>query len=413
RVYTCLSHDIVAHETTHAVLDGLRSRFDTPSLPDQAGFHEGFADVVGLLSILASPASIASVLRGTEKRVRASEVTFDALRRSVLLTVGKEFGDALHVNRGGGLRRSVLLKPTTAWRNPRRLDWEEPHRRGEILAAAIFQTFLRIWVSRLEALIQEGTLDRARAAEEGASAAKHLLHMSIRAIDYCPPIEFEFEDFLAAMITADKEVVPDDRHRYRDHLKESFGDFGIVPAIGEPITIGPADRPSYRNFSYAALRSDPDEAFRFMWDNAGLIELVTRYYTHVDDVKPSVRIGPNGAVVAEWLVDYVQELIITSAELDQLVQQQRPSWKAPDGLQPDTLLKIWGGGTLVFDEFGGLKYHQFKCLDDWDRQHRRLEFLVRRGLWDSKGRIGFGLGIPLGQRFAVAHSPTTTIGEEW
>ena len=411
-VYTCLAHDIVAHETTHAILDGLRNRFDTPSLPDQAGFHEGFADVVGLLSILASPESIAAVLGGTEKRVNASEVTFDALRHSVLVTLGREFGDALHLNRGGGLRRSVSLKPTKVWKRPGRLDWEEPHRRGEILVAAMLQTFLRIWTARLDALTEAGTLDRARTAEEGAVVAKRILHMAIRAIDYCPPVEFEFEDFLAALLTSDEEVVPDDRHKYRDHLKAGFAAFGITPAIGPPVAPG-GERPSYRNFSYAALRSDPDEAFRFMWDNAGLINLATRYYTHVDSVRPSVRIGPTGAVVAEWLVDYVQELIITTAELEQLARLRLPSFHAPTGLLPDTQLKIWGGGTLVFDEFGGLKYHQFKRLDEWERQQRRLEFLVRRGLWDSKGRIGFGLGVPLGQRFAIAHSPTTTQGEVW
>jgi hypothetical protein len=413
-VYTCLAHDIVAHEVTHAILDGLRSRFDTPSLPDQAGFHEGFADLVGLLSILSSPESMTAVLGGTDKRVKASEVTYDALRHSVLVTIGREFGDALHLNRGGGLRRSVRLRPTKAWKDPKRLDWEEPHRRGEILVAAVLQTFLQIWTQRLEALAQADTLDRARTAEEGASAAKHILEMAIRAIDYCPPVEFEFEDFLAAMLTSDAEVVPDDQRGYRTALTESFAAFGIEPAIGPPVVIGAgAERPSYRNFSYAALRSDPDEAFRFMWDNAGLINLATRYYTHVDSVRPSVRVGPNGFVVGEWLVDYVQELIITAAELEQLARQRVPSFQVPVGILPETQLKIWGGGTLVFDEFGGLKYHQFKRLDEWERQQRRLDFLVRRGLWDSKGRLGFGLGIPLGQRFAMAHTPTASIGEEW
>ena len=412
-VYTCLAHDIVAHETTHAILDGLRNRFDTPSLPDQAGFHEGFADVVGLLSILSSHESIAAVLGGTERRVKASEVTYKALRRSVLLTIGREFGDAVHRNRGGGLRRSVGLRPTKVWKRPGRLDWEEPHRRGEILVAAMLQTFLRIWTARLKELTRNGTLDRARTAEEGAAAAKHILHMAIRAIDYCPPLEFEFEDFLAAMVTSDQEVVPDDRQHYRDHLRASFAAFGIKPAIAPAVTGGAAARPSYRNFSYSALRSDPDEAFRFMWDNADLINLDTRWYTHVENVRPSIRIGPNGAVLAEWLVDYVQELFVTSSELEQLARKKLPSFTAPTGLQPETQLRIFGGGTLVFDEFGGLKYHQFKRLDDWARQHRRLEFLVRRGLWDSKGRIGFALGVPLGQRFAIAHSPTTTRGEEW
>lgn len=52
-VFTCLSHDIVVHETTHAVLDGLRVGFMNLSGPDQAAFHEGFSDVVALLSIFS------------------------------------------------------------------------------------------------------------------------------------------------------------------------------------------------------------------------------------------------------------------------------------------------------------------------------------------------------------------------
>ena len=40
-VFTCLSQDIVAHETTHALLDGMHRKFVNATNPDVLAFHEG------------------------------------------------------------------------------------------------------------------------------------------------------------------------------------------------------------------------------------------------------------------------------------------------------------------------------------------------------------------------------------
>ncbi|MHB8742711.1 MAG: gluzincin family metallopeptidase [Sulfuricaulis sp.] len=51
-VFSCLSQDIVAHETTHALLDGMHRRYVENNHPDTLAFHEAFADLVALLHAL-------------------------------------------------------------------------------------------------------------------------------------------------------------------------------------------------------------------------------------------------------------------------------------------------------------------------------------------------------------------------
>src|SRR5687767_5852115 len=65
-VFTCLSHDIIAHETTHALLDGMHGRFMEPSHPDTRAFHEAFADIVALFQRF----SITEVVRNQIAKTR-------------------------------------------------------------------------------------------------------------------------------------------------------------------------------------------------------------------------------------------------------------------------------------------------------------------------------------------------------
>ena len=130
-VYLSLSHDIVAHETTHAVLDGLRQRFLEAGLPDQGAFHEGLADIVALLLVFSMPEVVNEALGpvSSEGRVPASRTTESALQSTMLLGLAEEVGTAFD-HRRAALRRSVRLRPSTTWRE--RPEFVEEHRRGEI-----------------------------------------------------------------------------------------------------------------------------------------------------------------------------------------------------------------------------------------------------------------------------------------
>ena len=209
-VYTCLAHDVVAHETTHALLDGLRWRYMEQSMPEQAGFHEGFADIVALLSVFSLSdvvdAGLDLASGGRSHLISSSLLEADALKKSVLFGLAKQMGRELSEVRGDALRRSVELPPGKPYMSAERYpEFAEPHRRGELLVAAFINSFLDIWLARLSKIgpIANGKKDRSIVRDEGAQAAGHLLTMAIRAIDYCPPTDITFSHYLSALLTID------------------------------------------------------------------------------------------------------------------------------------------------------------------------------------------------------------------
>ncbi len=237
-VFTCLSHDIVAHETTHALLDATQPQFINPSNADMLAFHEAFADIVALFQHFSFP----EVLRDQIARTRG-----DLTSQSLLGQLAQQFGQATGAH--GGLREAIGRKDpeTGKWKrlkpNPKEYATElEPHARGALLVAAVFDAFLTIYHSRVSDLIRLATGGSGelaagalppdltnRLTREAAKTAQHVLTMCIRALDYCPPVDLTFGDYLRAIITADTDLMPDDDRSYRVAFVEAFRNRGIYP----------------------------------------------------------------------------------------------------------------------------------------------------------------------------------------
>lgn len=394
-VFSCLSHDVVVHETTHALVDGLRERYTDPSSPEQAGFHEGFADVVALLSVFAVRDVVGALLDLKEpgaKTISCEKVTAEALRNSVLGGLAEQMGEELSGIRAQALRTSVKLPPSTKYISSP--EFLEPHRRGELFAAAMMNAFIQVWVNRLAPLgaVSKGRLDRERVVEEGADAAGHLLTMAIRSLDYSTPTDVEFCDFLSALLTADREIVPDDsRYHYRDVIRKSFAAYGMQPTSKvEGGFWEPPDRElTYGRTHFEPMQRDPDEVFRFIWENRNGLGLYDDAYSLVQSVRPCMRIGPDGFFLRETVAEYVQMIGLQARELARL------KIDVPPDMPPDTNLTLYGGGALIFNEFGRLKFHVRNRIDNYVKQTRRLQFLWQYGY--------FNRGTNSVRRFAQMH----------
>jgi hypothetical protein len=422
RVFLCLSHDIVVHETTHALVDGLRRRFMAPSSPDQAAFHEGFADVVALLSVF----SLGEVLRtlldpessnqsGPTGTIAKDAVTMTRLKESVLFGLAEELGREPGSGRLNALRRSVHIEPEPGILD--RVEFLEAHRRGEILVAAMMRAFCDAWTRRLDTLgtIEGGFIDLGRVVEEGAAIADLLLTMAVRALDYTPPIHLEFGDFLSAMLSADAEIRTDDtRFDLRNRLLEWFGLYGITPA--SPTSDGVWERTDAQleneGVRLGSLQTEPIEMFRLIWANRDLLELTPTAYTRVASVRPCVRISPeDGLPLRETVAECTQYLTLDATELGQL------GLVKPAGMPDDTEVVLEGGSTLILDEYGRLKFEIHNLLptrsdtNRLERAQKRLDYLWEQGFYEPGA--SFAARLATMHRLRAAQQEPIERGEVW
>lgn len=225
-VFTCLSHDIIAHEVTHSLVHRLRPYFSMRTNSHVAAFHEAIADIVAVFMHF----KLEGVL---ERALATSHSSLDST--SVLVELAAQAGYA----RGddGALRSAV--------RRPDQMSLaraSNAHDRGAILLAAMFDAFVAGYRARAERLITiatggsgllaPGHLD-PRLRDELAAAAREvadrILLVCIRAFDYLPPTDVTFGDFVRALVTADYDVYAGDESGLRASMIEAFRRHGITP----------------------------------------------------------------------------------------------------------------------------------------------------------------------------------------
>jgi hypothetical protein len=224
-VFSCLSSDIIAHEMTHALLDGLHRRFQEASNPDVPAFHEGFADIVAVFQHFTLPELV---------RFEIARRQGDLSAANLMSGLAEQFGE------GTGIGRALRDYGKAAVDHKRYETTFEPHDRGQILVLAVYEAFLAIVARRTSDLIRIATAGTGvlgqgqlhpdlvnRLADEACTSARHVLRMCVRALDYCPPVDITFGEYLRALITADFDLVPDDDLGYRTAFIEAFRNRGI------------------------------------------------------------------------------------------------------------------------------------------------------------------------------------------
>jgi hypothetical protein len=440
-VFSCLSSDIIAHEMSHALLDGLHRRLQEPSNPDVPAFHEAFADIVALFQHFAIPELVRFQIAQARGRLSGARL---------LGGLAQQFGEG--TQRGGPLRdylgsqmRQLSYSTTT-----------EVHARGSILVSAVFDAFLKIVDRRTADLIRlatngtgvlpEGALHPDlinRLTDEACKAARHVLRMCIRALDYCPSVDITFGEYLRALITADIDLVPNDRYFYRVAFMEAFRTRDLLPrdvrTVSEETLAWSTledPKPSWLDKIVANLDFgwdrviDRSEIFRLneqnrwaMWQRLkaafgadpdlctefGLLKDVPRYNSRgevvrqaapgettfdVFSVRPARRVAPDGSFRTEVIATIHQRRAMPTDPKDPAA-----GW-------------FWfrGGATLILDPRKGhreVRYSIIKNSGSGSRLERQRR-TTARGFLSPLRELYFGEAV--GEPFAMLHADNGGFG---
>jgi hypothetical protein len=415
-VFTCLSHDIIAHETTHAIVDGVRPYLMEPTNIDVPAFHEAFADLAALFRHFSHRETLLDTLQRTGGRLYdlhlkadgemggtpdgGPMIQADIAKANPLIALANQFGEASGLH--GGLRSALGTPP-----KPDAIKTTvEAHARGAILVSAVFDAYFTIYMAKTAPLFRinraaQGTRDdlpqplAELLAAEASKTANMFFSICARALDYCPPVDLTFGDFLRALITADIDFYPDDTDGVRDALMQAFRLRGITADEAQYFSEGslcwPRLAPDALVLPYLKFgdpngltRKEQDENGNLLraWAkaNAERLGFDPKVEIEVPSFHPMFRIAQSG----ELKIDMVVELIQTT-------------YDPPEG-ELTGAMPLRAGMTLIVAKPSTL---------DGDRAPPHVRYAIPKHLTParvSRQRAAFGVqGVTAGKtgRFAI------------
>jgi hypothetical protein len=196
RVFTCRSLDIVAHETGHAILDGLKPRWIEGDAPPQTGgLHESFGDLTAIFLALSQLDQVEAVVAQTKANLH--DKTF-------LADLAEQFGLAL--GRPNGLRNADNdLKLSEAG--------TEVHAISQVFTGAVYDILADIFAFERKPTRR----DDAVVLYEGARYVQSLVLRAIRAAPAAAATYAEVANQMLAIAAADGAPVP-----YRNFIRNRF-----------------------------------------------------------------------------------------------------------------------------------------------------------------------------------------------
>jgi hypothetical protein len=320
RVYTCLSHDIIAHETGHAILDGLRPYFIEDSSLQTTAFHEFVADMTAILI---------SLLNNELRWQVAEETEGDLSRDSIVAALAEEFG---RYATGRPHLRSALNPLTTELVK----DSSSPYDWSQVLTGAMWDILTGITAKRKAKPKKSGKMPTTKEAL--LWAVNRFRRVAFQPLDYLPPVDVQFSDYARAVLRADKVADPVDEDDYRGLMQEIFEKRGINHAGEEDQT----QRLYFYAYDIDRLSRSRTDAYHFLNENRRQLCIPADQDISVVDLYQTDK-----TVIGEGKL--AREIVLQYAWREDVALKG-----AAYGPLEGEMASLLCGGTLIFDGRGNI-----------------------------------------------------------
>jgi len=321
RVYTCLSRDVVAHETGHAILDGIE-----PSLLDAIGphpraIHEGLADLVAVLLAFKSDTLSKYVL---------SQHYGSILEATAFSDIAEQIGPLLN-SKDAPLRvliNDIHLNPEQpiGYASP-----DQPYELCLVISGALYH-ILQMHHELLKDTLADTDYINFPDPHYSASgqalmdSARYLRSHIFRALDYLPPGEVSLVDYGRALCAINYISYPEDTH-YREWISREFFQRRI---IYDPLELAFRTPPPLPNpMPLAKIFRNDLTARQFIEENRSWVGIPSG---ESFEIRPRLKITPQG---------------VRPTSVFKVVWGHREPNQMGDGFPLERWIRV--GSTLVFD----------------------------------------------------------------
>lgn len=399
--YTCLSHDIIAHETGHAILDGIRPLYLQPTSIQTAAFHEFIGDLTAILMALFNK---------DLRHFIAEKTKGDMAQADMLAGLARQFAGEVQ---GRRYLRNAINEQTMA--KVRLLN--SPHQISQVLTGAMFDILIGITEKHMDKNLSpedggETGADSGAVIDETANvaeepdgpptlwnkvtpkqafwrAADRIRRVALQPLDLCPPCDVQFLDYARAVLRNDVLTNPVDEDGYREIILDVFHKRGLCTCDYPASRKVTQDCQFYEVLSATLYKPKLEMVFH---DIGNVSRSRTAAYYFLNDNRKAFRIPYNRDITVVDLYDtnkygaaaerQPREIVVEYIWQEPVLLQPQPGGRTFGSLN-DKTINLLCGGTLVFNDRGNLLSWFRKPGTDQLDPLAEKKYLERKKAWEE------------------------------